>query len=191
MDCGTRCLDSNNNDAPSMLISPIRVHQVLDGLLGATDAEGPHTALLITPQGELLAKATVPDEDDDDEDGDAEGRDEDGGDQEGGDQGGEDRKEPDEDDDGDDDGDEEEDDEPYLEGPERLRLLLGLASQWEEDESPRVECEVSNGRLTSADALSSDDCSCAPSRYRRLRCLLRTPPCLPSGRHACRRSFSC
>jgi hypothetical protein len=51
-----------------------------------------------------------------------------------------------EDEDGD-EGDEEEeevtDSEPWLEGPERLRLLLGLASQWEEDESPRVECEVS------------------------------------------------
>jgi hypothetical protein len=34
-------------------------------------------------------------------------------------------------------------DEPYLDDPERMRLLLGLASQWEEDESPRVECEVS------------------------------------------------
>ncbi len=32
----------------------------------------------------------------------------------------------------------------WLDGPERLRLLLGLASQWEEDESPRVECEVSS-----------------------------------------------
>lgn len=31
---------------------------------------------------------------------------------------------------------------PWLDGPERLRLLHGLASQWEEDESPRVECEV-------------------------------------------------
>jgi hypothetical protein len=34
-------------------------------------------------------------------------------------------------------------DEPYLDEPERLRLLCGLASQWEEDESSRVECEVS------------------------------------------------
>ncbi|EIW70062.1 hypothetical protein TREMEDRAFT_61824 [Tremella mesenterica DSM 1558] len=36
----------------------------------------------------------------------------------------------------------EEEEEPYLEDPERLRLILGLASQWEEDASPRVECET-------------------------------------------------
>lgn len=110
-----------------MLVSPIRVHKLLSGLLGASDADGPHTALLITPQGQLLAKATVDDEDYE-ENGDAEGDDEDGADKE--------------DEDEQEDGDEEDDDEPYLEGPERLRLLLGLASQWEEDESPRVECEV-------------------------------------------------
>lgn len=124
-----------------MLVSPKRVHELLSGLLGATDAEGPHTALLITPQGQLLAKATVPDEEDDiDENGDADGE----GEDEGGD-GDEDEQ---------DDGDEDEDDEPYLEGPERLRLLLGLASQEQEDGSQRVECEVSYGvraeMLTSA-----------------------------------------
>ena len=35
-------------------------------------------------------------------------------------------------------------DEPWLEEPERIRLLLGLLSQWEEGESPRIECEVSS-----------------------------------------------
>jgi hypothetical protein len=39
-------------------------------------------------------------------------------------------------------------DEPWLDEPERIRLLLGLLSQWEEGESPRIECEVS--RLKSA-----------------------------------------
>ena len=41
-----------------------------------------------------------------------------------------------------------EDEDRWLEGPERLRLLLGLASQWEEDESPRMECEVRWSRQT-------------------------------------------
>jgi hypothetical protein len=36
-----------------------------------------------------------------------------------------------------------EEEEPWLDEPERMRLLLGLLSQWEEDESPRIECEVS------------------------------------------------
>ena len=39
--------------------------------------------------------------------------------------------------------DEDAEDEPWLEEPERQRLLLGLASQWNEDDSPRIECEVS------------------------------------------------
>ena len=33
----------------------------------------------------------------------------------------------------------------WLAGPERVRLLLGLASQWEEDESDLIECEVCRG----------------------------------------------
>jgi hypothetical protein len=45
------------------------------------------------------------------------------------------------------DTDEDEGEEPYLDGPERMRLLCGLASQWEEDESPRVECEVTSDVL--------------------------------------------
>jgi len=32
--------------------------------------------------------------------------------------------------------------EPWLDEPERIRLLLGLLSQWEQEESPRIECEV-------------------------------------------------
>jgi hypothetical protein len=38
---------------------------------------------------------------------------------------------------------EDDEDVVYLDHPERLRLLLGLASQWEEESSPRVECEAS------------------------------------------------
>ncbi|KLT39558.1 hypothetical protein CC85DRAFT_288416 [Cutaneotrichosporon oleaginosum] len=120
-----------------MLVSPIRVHNLLAGLL---DEDGPHTVLLITPAGQLIAQASLDDEGSEPNgtnntesvseanDGD-EGEEEDGEDGSGSDEGSE----------------EEDDDEPYLEGPERLRLLLGLASQWEDDESPRVECEL--GRL--------------------------------------------
>lgn len=43
-----------------------------------------------------------------------------------------------------------ESDEPWLDEPERIRLLLGLLSQWEEDTSPKVECEVI--RLSGRDA---------------------------------------
>jgi len=39
----------------------------------------------------------------------------------------------------------------WLAGPERLRLLLGLASQWEEDESSRVQCEVGRPGKTVTD----------------------------------------
>jgi len=45
-------------------------------------------------------------------------------------------------------------DEPWLEEPERIRLLLGLLSQWEEGESPRIECEVSLGRPTADDVFA-------------------------------------
>lgn len=34
-------------------------------------------------------------------------------------------------------------DEEYLEPEERLRLLSGLAAQWDPSESARMECEVS------------------------------------------------
>jgi hypothetical protein len=36
-------------------------------------------------------------------------------------------------------------DEPDLDEPERMRLLLGLASQWQAGDPPRVECEVRQG----------------------------------------------
>ncbi|GMK57103.1 hypothetical protein CspeluHIS016_0309430 [Cutaneotrichosporon spelunceum] len=124
-----------------MLVSPIRVHSLLASLL---DDDGPHTALLITPPGQLIAQATLDEEGSEPNgatseasvDGEAaeDRAEEEAGDEEDG--SGKDEEVSEED---------EEDDEPYLEGPERLRLLLGLASQWEDDESPRVECEL--GRL--------------------------------------------
>lgn len=116
-------LTNPRSTAATMLISPIRVYDLLKGLLEPDEDKGPHTALLITPSGQLLSQAVLPEEDVDEEreaNGDA------------GEAAGEVEEEE----------GEEVDDEPWLEGPERLRLLLGLASQWEEDESPRVECEV-------------------------------------------------
>jgi hypothetical protein len=118
-----------------MLVSPIRVHNLLAGLL---DEDGPHTALLITPPGQLIAQASLDDEGSEPngtnatdaseaDTGEREDSGSEGGSEDGSEEGSE----------------EDDDDEPYLEGPERLRLLLGLASQWEDDESPRVECEVS------------------------------------------------
>jgi hypothetical protein len=82
-----------------MLLSPATCHRKLQDLLGES-SEGPHTALIATPYGQLVSVASN-------------SRDE-----------------------------EEESDEPWLDEPERIRLLLGLLSQWEEDESPRIECEV-------------------------------------------------
>lgn len=129
-----------------MLISPVRVYDLLSALLEADEERGPHTALLITPAGQLLSHATLPeDADEDDGEGDEDGDEDegDGGDEDGEGAAGAKSKC----DAGDDEGDEDEEDEPWLEGPERLRLLLGLASQWEEDASPRVECEVSIGSI--------------------------------------------
>jgi hypothetical protein len=122
-----------------MLISPLRLHHDLTSILSPTIDAGPHTALLILPEGRLLSSATRYDELYADEaEADAE---EAGGapDMNGLSVSGE---EPGSATDGAevDEGDEEE---PYLDEPERIRLLCGLASQWEEDESPRVECEVS------------------------------------------------
>lgn len=122
-----------------MLISPLRLHHDLTSLLTSPAAassssasttgspHGPHTALLILPEGRLLASTSRYDElyadDGGYETGVEAGDEADGADTDAGEGGGE--------------------DEPYLDEPERIRLLCGLASQWEEDESPRVECEVS------------------------------------------------
>lgn len=118
-----------------MLISPLRLHHDLTSLL--TSKGGPHTALLILPQGRLLASSTKYDElYNDDEDV------------------------PDV-------GELAIEDEPYLDEPERIRLLCGLASQWNEDESPRVECEVSSPRFKLMVAWETFDCPYTPSHGRR------------------------
>lgn len=46
------------------------------------------------------------------------------------------------------DGEYEGEDDTYLEPEERRRLLAGLAAQWDCDESPKMECEVSSRLFT-------------------------------------------
>lgn len=96
-----------------MLLSPLQLHHDLQALTSPT--AGPHTALLILPQGRLLCSASRYDETFTGDENENENENE----------------------------EENEDEQPYLEEPERLRLLCGLASQWEEDDSSKIECEVS------------------------------------------------
>ncbi|WVF67313.1 hypothetical protein IAT40_002064 [Kwoniella sp. CBS 6097] len=129
-----------------MLISPARIHSTLSSLLGNANAEassstrtpagtheGVHTALLITPQGQLISSANLPpsDADADEEDGGNENGQPDGVDVE-----------------NEANGEEEDDEGPYLETQERRRLLLGLASQWDQSESSKMECELGKLHFT-------------------------------------------
>lgn len=115
----------------AMLISPAKIHASLSALLSSTPVSGPHTALLITPQGQLISAASIP-ADEDEESG---------------------------------EGEEGDDvartgvitEEPYLDPPARLRLLLGLASQWNQGESPKMECEVMIGFSTLSN-VQTDTC---------------------------------
>lgn len=86
-----------------MLLSPKKIRLQLLGCL-SSESNQAHTALILLPNGQILASASLYDEMEAEED----------------------------------------DDEPYLEEPERLRLLAGLASQWDEGQSPKIECEVSD-----------------------------------------------
>jgi hypothetical protein len=89
-----------------MLISPLQLHHDLD-ILTTTSPSGPHTALVMLPQGLILCSASKYDDtfDDDSE-------------------------------------------EAYIDEPERLRILCGMASQWEDDDSAKVECEVSSTSIS-------------------------------------------
>lgn len=118
----------------TMLISPHKLHRDLTSILISTPDQGPHTVLLILPQGRLLASSSVYDQLYNEE---LEVEDASGG--EDPDVGSLEINNTESHEDAEDVGEE-----PYLDEPERLRLLCGLASQWEEDESPRVECEVSH-----------------------------------------------
>jgi hypothetical protein len=173
-----------------MLISPTRLHHDLLAVLSPTADAGPHSALFILPEGRLLASATrydelyvVEQEDEDAHDDDAPDV---GGISVGGyggpstavaSEGGEGEEE------------EEEEEEPYLDEPERLRLLCGLASQWEEDESPRVECEVSPpssaGRTGSQTATRRK-----ADYYSSVGCYWSLYPCRPPvDRVRCRKTY--
>ena len=89
-----------------MLISPDTCHSRLLSLISynQNQRDGPHTALLAVPYGQLIASVSTTRELNEAADNSAE--------------------------------------EPWLDEPERKRLLLGLLSQWQDDESPRIECEV-------------------------------------------------
>ena len=166
-----------------MLLSPLLCHESLAKLVAKRDQDGPHTALLAAPHGQVVCSASRSYEDEDlgesstagrqgatdggvngrgdgtgDDDGDADGHAASGDGVEGtnGDAEGE--------------AEGEGDDEPWLDEPERLRLLLGLASQWNEDDSPRIECEVSGS--------AHQDVVLDPLR------LLLPSRCRPSHRHS-------
>ena len=103
-----------SNGLTNMLLSPQRIHQQLVRLTSTDDTLGPHTALLILPQGQLISSAMAVLSDQGQVEQHALG---------------------------------ETANEPWLEGPERIRILLGLASQWGEEDSPRIECEVRTATL--------------------------------------------
>ena len=138
-----------------MLLSPLLCHHGLSKLVSQRDQEGPHTALLASPHGQVVASASRSYEEDEDpgesstagrqrksglngegenSEADVNGTDHTENEDERMNGGAEKEEE---------EGEGEGDDEPWLDEPERLRLLLGLASQWSEDDSPRIECEVS------------------------------------------------
>ncbi|WRT70003.1 uncharacterized protein IL334_006996 [Kwoniella shivajii] len=129
-----------------MLISPGVIHSVLTSLLSSEPSSGPHTALLIYPTGQLVSSAYIPlDESSDSQDGDdAQKSDCQDVNVNGNDNDNDNEEEHDDDNDNDDD----DDDEPYLEYQERKRLLLGLASQWNENESGKMECELGKLHFT-------------------------------------------
>jgi hypothetical protein len=101
-----------------MLLSPARIHADLSNITSPTDNTYPHTALLITPAGQIMSWVSTPpgfdyyeDDSKDDTDGDEQ----------------------------DDEGEEE----PWLDTPERLRLILGLVAEFTEGSVSKVESEVS------------------------------------------------
>ncbi|OXG79451.1 hypothetical protein C349_04400 [Cryptococcus neoformans var. grubii Br795] len=117
-----------------MLISPAKIHASLSALLSSTPVSGPHTALLITPQGQLISAASIPADEDEESGEGGEGEEGDGVVGTGGVVA----------------------EEPYLDPPARLRLLLGLASQWNQGESPKMECELGRLHFTSLPLPAAD-----------------------------------
>jgi hypothetical protein len=102
-----------------MLLSPAKIHDDLSSITSTSDTSYPHTAMLITPAGQIMSWVSTPpgydyydqDPNNDHENGDSQQE-----------------------------GDEEE---PWLDTPERLRLILGLVAEFTEGTVSKVESEVS------------------------------------------------
>ncbi|KAL7424586.1 hypothetical protein Q5752_000270 [Cryptotrichosporon argae] len=107
-----------------MLISPATTHSLLRDLLTPS---GAHTALLVTPAGQLVCQATLDEYADGANGGEAADSEGAAGDADAVQEG------------------EVGDEEPYVEPQQRLRILMGLAAQWEPGVPPKQECEL--GRL--------------------------------------------
>lgn len=99
-----------------MLLSPAKIHADLSSITSPTDGTYPHTALLITPAGQIMSWVSTPPGFDYYDD---ETKDETNGDEEEG------------------------EEEPWLDTPERLRLILGLVAEFTEGSVSKVESEVS------------------------------------------------
>lgn len=110
-----------------MLFSPARIHASLSNVTSSTDVALPHTAMLITPAGQIMSFVSTPPGYDYYEGQETNG---DGGNK----QGEEEEEEPE---------GGEGDEEPWLDTPERLRLILGLVSEFTEGTVNKIESEVS------------------------------------------------
>jgi hypothetical protein len=101
-----------------MLLSPARIHADLSNITSPSDTTYPHTALLITPAGQIMSWVSTPpgydyyDEQDPNTNGNGNGN------------------------------GEEDEEEPWLDTPERLRLILGLVAEFTEGSVSKVESEV-------------------------------------------------
>jgi hypothetical protein len=106
---------------PAMLLSPARIHADLSNITSSSDTSYPHTALLITPAGQIMSWVSTPpgydyyDEQDPNTNGNGNG---------------------------DEGEDEEGEEEPWLDTPERLRLILGLVAEFTEGSVSKVESEA-------------------------------------------------
>ena len=105
-----------------MLLSPARIHADLSNITSPSDTTYPHTALLITPAGQIMSWVSTPpgydyyDEQDPNTNGNGNGNGE--------------------------ENEDEEEEEPWLDTPERLRLILGLVAEFTEGSVSKVESEV-------------------------------------------------
>jgi hypothetical protein len=105
----------------TMLLSPARIHADLSNITSPSDTSYPHTALLITPAGQIMSWVSTPPGYDyyDEQDPNTNGNGHEDG-----------------------EGDEEAEEEPWLDTPERLRLILGLVAEFTEGSISKVESEV-------------------------------------------------